>query len=592
MNSSPFTRGGDLLRARGRDQLLPSWGQKEVEPSGSWLEEKQIDARLRDRQMLLEEPKFARRDTMACGEWLAESRMVRIVHEAGDFWQHMGAETDIGKCLYPEESIYLMETGELEVTYGGMPLSIQQAQTLMLQDAHQMDKYIVYAHLTRNGCKVIRHQPHLMFTRYEKVIRLDQHQATRKTAKLQLKDKTNKVETKEDIKCDSSNREGMDDALAEFYASLDGATSDSSEAKDDNQGIDKVSHNENATSQKKRGRTNSSEHNEYEHKRRTFLGLFPNVVGKSIMNVLVESSELLPANSMPIKDSYEISLEALNYYSKYDDTSHESDRFYNSSSRHNERGNRLYHQSRREDDWRYGRDNSRWNRDRSTSQGRRDWSSNQRHNGNGNDWHTDSSGIPMAWRDSPDYHQSKRNRDWHQHDDRWSYDTSQYDDSWSHNMSQEDEYTNRNSGQSGHRDNVDMSIRPRWKIGKRRKQKYQKDYYPSCLVKLNVKVDSWSEYKRILKETSAEKLLLGGPGRVLWKGRTVPLIKPGMAASTQSVLAACSMGPETTNVNDRLWKIPTDLQLAFHFDVYLPNVPYRKSQPSQPSKRITVLRFT
>lgn len=47
---------------------------------------------------------------MACGEWLAESRMVRIVHEAGDFWQHMGAETDIGKCLYPEESIYLMET--------------------------------------------------------------------------------------------------------------------------------------------------------------------------------------------------------------------------------------------------------------------------------------------------------------------------------------------------------------------------------------------------------------------------------------------------------------------------------------------------
>ncbi|ROT72072.1 hypothetical protein C7M84_009560 [Penaeus vannamei] len=260
MNSFPFTRGGDLLRARGRDQLLPSWGQKEVDPSGSWLEEKQIDARLRDRQMLLEEPKFARRDAMACGEWLAESRMVRIVHEAGDFWQHMGAETDIGKCLYPEESIYLIETGELEVTYGDMPLSIQQAQSLMLQDAHQMDMYIVYTHLTRNGCKVIRHQPHLLFTRYEKVIR--------------------------------------------------------------------------------------------------------------------------------------------------------------------------------------------WQR-------------------------------------------------------------------WSH---------------------------------------------------------------------------MEGPGRVLWRGHTVPLIKPGMAASTQSVLAACSLGDETSDVSDREWKIPKELQLSFHFDVYLPNVPYRKSQPSQPSKRITVLR--
>lgn len=48
-----------------------------------------------------------------------------------------------------------------------------------------------------------------------------------------------------------------------------------------------------------------------------------------------------------------------------------------------------------------------------------------------------------------------------------------------------------------------------------------------------MKVDSWKEYKRILKETSAEKLLLEGPGRVLWRGHTVPLIKPGMAASTR-----------------------------------------------------------
>lgn len=149
---------------------------------------------------------------------------------------------------------------------------------------------------------------------------------------------------------------------------------------------------------------------------------------------------------------------------------------------------------------------------------------------------------------------------------------------------------NRSPCRSTQKGDIDMSTRPEWKIGKRRKQKHQRDYYPSCLVKLHVKVDSWKEYKRILKETSAEKLLLEGPGRVLWRGHTVPLIKPGMAASTQSVLAACSLGDETSDVSDREWKIPKDLQLSFHFDVYLPNVPYRKSQPSQPSKRITVLR--
>lgn len=50
---------------------------------------------------------------MASGEWLAESRMVRVIHETGKFWQYMGAETDIGKCLYPEEALYLIDTVSL-----------------------------------------------------------------------------------------------------------------------------------------------------------------------------------------------------------------------------------------------------------------------------------------------------------------------------------------------------------------------------------------------------------------------------------------------------------------------------------------------
>ena len=54
--------------------------------------------------------------------------------------------------------------GELEVVCHGLPLSLQQAQTMLLQDAHHLDQYFVYSHLTRTGCKVVRHQPHLIFT--------------------------------------------------------------------------------------------------------------------------------------------------------------------------------------------------------------------------------------------------------------------------------------------------------------------------------------------------------------------------------------------------------------------------------------------
>lgn len=52
---------------------------------------------------------FSNRDQLATGEWLSESQMVKVTRP-GKFWHHMGVETDIGKCLYPEEAVYLIDT--------------------------------------------------------------------------------------------------------------------------------------------------------------------------------------------------------------------------------------------------------------------------------------------------------------------------------------------------------------------------------------------------------------------------------------------------------------------------------------------------
>lgn len=61
------------------------------------------------------------RDQVSRGKWLSESRMVNLVSHTGKFWHYMGAEADIGRCLYPEEALYLIDTVRRE--FGAVKLS-------------------------------------------------------------------------------------------------------------------------------------------------------------------------------------------------------------------------------------------------------------------------------------------------------------------------------------------------------------------------------------------------------------------------------------------------------------------------------------
>ena len=59
--------------------------------------------------LIQENMHFSKRDQLPSGEWLPESQMVKLTRP-GKFWHHMGVETDIGMCLYPEEAVYLIDT--------------------------------------------------------------------------------------------------------------------------------------------------------------------------------------------------------------------------------------------------------------------------------------------------------------------------------------------------------------------------------------------------------------------------------------------------------------------------------------------------
>ncbi|XP_068211485.1 uncharacterized protein [Palaemon carinicauda] len=997
MSSSSFASGEELFLAKNRNQLLPSWGAKESEVSGSWVEEKQVAARLQDRHELISEIRLARKDQLATGTWIDNSKMVLLTHQTGTFWEYMGVETDIGRCLYPEEALYLIEMGELEVMHGEMPLSMQAAQSVMLLDEYHLDLYLVYSHLARSGCKIVRHQPHIRFTKYEKQIRLDQHQVKKNKKKLKLKAESSMETSQEKVKDvqllpQKSEKDdevvelvgpNLDAALKDFYSVLGDEVSFISETNknDDVREVSKADCSSDKVSKVCEVVDLSEDMDDYERKRREYLDMFPCMLGMTSQIIYAEESDLFPENSKPVKEVYKISLEILNYYSRYlDDGNHNNQwkwentnnwnrgrgnnsrrpryntggfqgRPYNNGNRgkgresnshwesrlgsrgagmhmdnhqvdreknnanisnvetflynvrnegiktdHNgssrsrnagdtlqgsrnlERGSSHYSNiaesvpSRdmpRENRWaengKYGRQNNkrvsdgnlddmrvdwqndfreniqnesnrdrniygsreresfdtmrqalrrennsrwqdelekerkmarldnedikgrqemsqgeRWNRDSGDIRGRQEISPGERwsrpnernidewerqgrllenardmteqrfdgrwdrqekihedriddtrdrwgrlpeerwgeirhateyerrgYNEPGGDWHDNElqhrrgniNESCISWRDDarkpecvqgklqnerqrdnhaehhdhmtqerwadnknhygeksmwvsdrgnnsnsniynshqsdrrdtwgrPDNvhgrennYQSREDRtyvgntrnarpDWHQHDDRWSDQESQSDSACFSGKDRSD-YSQERFGNRGqdpsenwhsslvsrnspsHSDirnepEIDLTVTPTWKTKRRkRNRKGGYDTYPSYLVKLPMKVNSWKEYKDLVNSMSEDKMLNQGFGQALWRGPSVPLIKPTMASTLENVLHNCCIKMEENHTDEGY---PMDCYLVLHYDVYLPSVVYRKTSPSIPSKRITVIR--
>ncbi|KAK3868655.1 hypothetical protein Pcinc_025979 [Petrolisthes cinctipes] len=626
MASPLFTSGKDLLCARGRGQSVPPSGEKLQEVGGSCLEAKQLETRLREHQELLQEPKVARRDQVSKGKWLLESRMVNLVCHTGKFWHYMGAETDIGRCLYPEEALYLIDTGELEVEYNGIVLSMQQAEELLLEDSHHLERYLVYAHLSRTGCKLLYHQPHLVFTKYEKEIRLDQHQSNtgRKKLKLDKKKIVNPTDS-----C-TSQIKVEDNSLKEFYESLGDAAKNPllEEREDSDIHCDKknISGDPPNFQQKKKEQLS-----DYELQWKKLLDMIPNMYGQNVINVDVESPDLLPKGCKPIKQSYQISQLGLWYYSIYEEGRPESDAPRKQrgpecdwGQRWGQGNNRFQSRTRGSswpdppDSWRDDRFGNSVSGDRwkDTSSGGHDrWGNcdgdiggrrwghdgNRWEDGGGSNdrWKNDGGDWGNHWKSRGENHREADHGDWRsQHfqgrdrkrkNDYWQHDWREpdYEQSTNHGG----EYHNQQQNRRDRTDIVDYDVRPAWKRKRCVKRRQQgRDCYPSSLLWVGNEIRSWKEYKNHAKEVTCTKMLKEKMRNTLWKGTTTPLLKPIIASSAEAVLETCSLGSQVKDWAEYKAKVPQESRLQVHYDVYLPTVPYKKTKPSLPSKRVVVMR--
>ncbi|XP_016067853.1 PREDICTED: tRNA-splicing endonuclease subunit Sen54 [Miniopterus natalensis] len=114
------------------------------------------------------------RGSLVAAEWRPEEGFVELKSPAGKFWQTMGFSEQGRQRLHPEEALYLLECGSIQLFHQDLPLSIQEAyQLLLTEDTVSFLQYQVFSHLKRLGYVVRRFQPSSVLSPYERQLNLD-----------------------------------------------------------------------------------------------------------------------------------------------------------------------------------------------------------------------------------------------------------------------------------------------------------------------------------------------------------------------------------------------------------------------------------
>ncbi|KAK3553009.1 hypothetical protein QTP86_031100 [Hemibagrus guttatus] len=148
----------ELLQSRSRNHKIPVRGQKEFLPNDSEQQKACLQNALDEHWMLVTEERVERVGNLVNAEWIPEEKLVKLKSPAGKFWQTMGFSEQGKQCLFPEEALYLMECGNVQVFYQDLPLSLQEGyESFLSAETVTLHQYQVFSHLKRLGYVVNRY---------------------------------------------------------------------------------------------------------------------------------------------------------------------------------------------------------------------------------------------------------------------------------------------------------------------------------------------------------------------------------------------------------------------------------------------------
>ncbi|XP_075374634.1 tRNA-splicing endonuclease subunit Sen54 isoform X1 [Mycteria americana] len=166
----------ELLAARGRKAPQRPHGQKDFMPDGSAEQAEKLRRCREEQWQLLSEERVERLGNLVKAEWKPRQNIVELQSPAGKFWHTMGFTEHGKQCLLPEEALYLLECGSVQLFYRDLPLSIQEAYEILLsQEAMSLPHYQVFSHLKQLGYVVLRFDPSTVLSPYERQLNLESH---------------------------------------------------------------------------------------------------------------------------------------------------------------------------------------------------------------------------------------------------------------------------------------------------------------------------------------------------------------------------------------------------------------------------------
>jgi len=134
--------------------VKPKKGTKEnnKEP-GSVEQEQRMEEALKHWKEAVATERGIMKRKRSVAHWDDRALVARVIKIRGSAFQTLGhTELATGTtCLLIHEAVYLVDQGQLEVWYKGLPLSLQQIQTLLVQTGFPISCYLVFAHLSRLG---------------------------------------------------------------------------------------------------------------------------------------------------------------------------------------------------------------------------------------------------------------------------------------------------------------------------------------------------------------------------------------------------------------------------------------------------------
>lgn len=157
------TRANSMGLQWWRKLTLPRRGKKDSLLQPSELTEEQ-QSRIGQRRAALmkstKAPRVARAKSIAVADWDEEQGLARVTAMRGNAMQSMGVFQDGTQMLFPEEALFLVDRGGLDLCVHGLPASLQRAWAIAMaaDNAVSLEEYLTFAYLRRSGYVVRRYE--------------------------------------------------------------------------------------------------------------------------------------------------------------------------------------------------------------------------------------------------------------------------------------------------------------------------------------------------------------------------------------------------------------------------------------------------